>query len=517
MATNRFLDNIFETGRGSVSAEEAMVRHAWVEGLEQDDAEARLYAQKLIDWYNRDTAAIREYIKETAKPLFTKSADRWLIPVLNIVPRVVKRISLAYVQAPTRRLKQGDKEVPVGSDLWDRVYGPAGMFRLIDIDNKYKQMDRLSTLLNTLHVEVVPRAGAIDWDLHLRSGTTVVPDPADYLSLVKLAYRYCPMDPETLKLREGWVYWSEDIHAYRLDNGEWHGISLTDEAGDREGDNPYEGEIPIVAIRKVEQDDYWGAYGADLIEGVEHTHVQLCNMWFNAFMQSHGQPVGTNLKLPTGQKLVVGPDSPILVDGVTKDDVPPSLVFAKPDSETGAVQELLEWFIGKTGQAYGLPASAWSLDETPESGFAKFMNNIELLEDRDDSRTMWRKAEQELFAKSLMVWNRWAQEQGEKPLPDDLTLEIEFPPVKFPESPTEKTSRYLVAIKAGITSPVRYFMEEEGLPEDEAKKKAIAIATENEEIAGATVDMEAARMKKLDFGQNGPAAAGPKKPEPEKE
>lgn len=514
MAIDKFLDNIFETIRGGQeSNSELVVRAAWVEKLEQDEKEQRQYAEKLVAWYNRDTPAIRDYIRATAAPLFKKSSRRWLVPVLNVVPRIIKRISLGYVQPPTRRLKQGTNTVDVGSPLWEKVYGSEGVFRLIDINKKYKEMDRWSKLLNTIHVEVVPRRGAIDWDLHLRPGTSVIPDPADYLEFMKLAYAFNPMDPDTLKLREGWVYWSKDLHAYRLNNGEWHGISLTKEAGDAEGDNPYDGEMPIVAVRQVEQDDYWGAYGADLVEAVEHTHIQLCNMWFNAFMQSHGQPVGTNLKLPVGQKLVIGPDSPLLIDDVLKDDVPPSLVFAKPDSETSTVQEMIEWFIGSSGQCYGLPPGAWSLDETPESGFAKFMNNIELLEDRDDSRAMWLKVEQELFKKSLMVHNRWAKEtDGAELLPEDLTLEVEFPPVKFPESPTEKTTRYMVSINAGLSSPVRYFMEEEGLDEDEAKKKAEAIAIENAEIQAATTDMEAERMKKLDFGQN-----EPKKPEPKKE
>ena len=321
------------------------------------------------------------------------------------------------------------------------------------------------------------------------------------------------MDPDTLRLREGWVYWSRDLHAYRLDNGEWHGISLTSEAGDQEGDNPYEdGAMPIVTVRKIEQDDYWGTYGADFVEAVEQAHVQLCNMWFNAFMQNHGQPVGTNLQLEPGSELSVGPDSPIIVEGVLKDDVPPSLVFAKPDSETSTAQEMIEWFLGKAGQGYGLPPGAWSMDETPESGFAKFMNNIELLEDRDDSRAMWEKVEQELFAKSLMVWNRWAVDQGEQPLPDDLRLEVEFPPVKFPESPAEKATRYTLNIQAGLSSPVRYFMEEEGLDEDEAKEKAIAIQVENEEIRSATVEMEAERMTKLGFGP--PASELKEKGEP---
>ena len=149
MAIERFLNNIFQTVRGGLMSDaETVVWAAWVQKLEQDEKEQWLYAQKLVDWYNRDTAAIREYVKEAATPLFKKSSKSWLVPVLNVVPRVIKRISLAYIQAPTRRLLQGDTEVEVGSDLWERVYGVEGMFRLIDIDKKFKEMDRWSTLLN---------------------------------------------------------------------------------------------------------------------------------------------------------------------------------------------------------------------------------------------------------------------------------------------------------------------------------------------------------------------------------
>ena len=494
MALQKFYDNIFASLRAGVTSdEERIVYSAWVQQLEADEQAAREYAQKLVDWYNRDTAQVREHIRLTGNVLFKNSNALKLLPVLNAVPRIVKRISLAYVQPPVRRIFDGaSKEHVAGSAVWDAVYGPEGMYKNVDVEKMYKLMDRWSTLLNTLHVEVVPRGDAIDWDFHLRPSTTVLVDPGDYLQFVKLAYRYCPIDPDTLKPRFGWVYWSKDIHAYRLDNGEWHGVSIMD--GDAEGDNPYDGEMPIVTVRKIEQDDYWGSYGADLVEGVEQCHVQMANMWFNALMQSHGQPVGVNLNLPLGQNLVVGPDNPLLIDKVTKDDVEPSLTFAKPDSEVTSVRELVEWFIKEVGQGYGLPPGAWSLDEVPESGFAKFMNNIELLEDRDDSRAMWAKVEQELFTKSVMVYNRWAKEQAHKRLPEGLRLEVEYPPVQFPESPTEIATRYMLAIKAGISSPVRYFMEQEGLDENDAKAKAIKVREETQEVENSTLAEEAKRF-----------------------
>jgi hypothetical protein len=476
MARSGFFEEVF---RG-MTVGEALVRELWVAALEESDRAAREKAQRLLDYYNRDRDAIVKHLTEAARKTFGDQVSDWQWPTRNGVPRVMKRLSLAYISPPERLLMRKGKPLEPTSKEHELVFGPAGLYSGIDIDRKMKEADRYSTLLNTVHLEVVPRKGRIDWDIRLRPGVIIIEDPDDYLQFVKFAYEFNLLDPKTLKSRVGWVYWTEDEHKYLMKNGETVGMSLED------GSNPYGGRIPIVTVRKLIQDNYWGAFGSDLVDAFEQATLQLANLWENAFLQTHGQPVGTNLGLKPGQTLVTGCKNPILCENVGKDDVPPGLEFVSPEPKIVEVRDLVDWYIKSLGQDYGLPPSSWSLDEVAESGFAKFMNNIELFEDRDDSQTMWIKVEQDLFDKSRMVWNRWASENQVTPIPEDLDLQVTFQPVRLPESPTDKATRYTMGIKAGITSPVRYFMEEENLSREEAIAKAKEIDEENKMFGGAS-------------------------------
>lgn len=469
MARTGFFESIF----ADMTAAEAIVREAWLKQLEDEEKAACLAAQRLVDYYNRDRAAIVKYLTEAARKTFGNQVNDWQWPLINGVPRIMKRLSLAYMQPPERKLARGGEALDLTAKEYDLIFGEDGLYSAIDIDRKLKEADRYSTLLNTVHIEVVPRKGKIGWDIRLRPATMVVPDPDDYLEFLKFAYEFNPMHADTLRPRNGWVYWTADRHVYRMANGEEVGMSVED------GSNPYAGVIPIVTVRKIEQDDYWGCFGGDLVDGFEQALLQLGNLWETSFMQTHGQPFGVNLGLAKGETLVTGPKNPVLVNNVGRDDVTPSLSFVSPEAKIQEVRELIDWYVNACGLSYGLPPGSWSMDETPESGFSKFMNNIELFEDRADAQSMWIQIEQKLFDTSRMVWNRWAPENGAKRIPEDLELQVIFQPVKMPESPTDKASRYVVGIKAGITSAVRYFMDEEGLDREAAIAKAREIDEEN--------------------------------------
>lgn len=500
MAREGFFDAIF----AGMSYAGMLVHNAWIKDLEDSDKEARKEAQRLLDYYNRDRKAIVDHMKEAARKTFGDEVNDWQWPVVNGVPRVIKRLSLAYITAPERRVKRGDKVLETTTKEHALVFGEGGLYDGIDINRKMKEADRYSSLYNTVHFEIVPRKGRIDWDIRLRPGVIVVPDPDDYLQFANFAYEFNPMDPATLKARNGWVYWTPDEHKYIVASGETIGMSLDS------GENPYGGEIPIVTVRKLIQDDYWGSFGADLVDAFEQANLQLGNNWENGFMQTHGQAFAINLGIKPGQTLVTGPKNPINVEDVGREDFPPSLGFVKPDADIEVVLNMVEWLIKNCGQSYGLPPSAWSLDEVPESGFAKFMNNIELFEDREDGQAMWIEIERDAFRKSRMVWNRWSVENGAKQIPEDLELDITFPPVSMPENPSEKMTRYTMGIKAGVSSPVRYFMEEENLEREAAIAKAKEIEEENDMFKGS----ESGASDFLGEYLNGPK--GKKEPPPDK-
>lgn len=472
MAVGELVKRIFNTEEKNAAA---VVQASFIAALEAKDQEDRLNAQRLIDWYNRDRTAIIEHIATAARKSFEKTTD-WQFPVINGVPRTISRRSMAYRQPPVRDYTVAGEEVKDETPVHDAILG---MLEGVDVNRKMRALDRWSTLLNTVHAEVVHRKGLIDWDIRLRPNVTIVPDPEDFLEFAKFAYKWAPMDPETLIPVEGWVYWTDEMHAFVGKGGAWAGMS------NKEGTNPFrdaKGDpvIPIVTVRKLEDiSDYWGAFGADLVDATQAMNLQLGNMWETMQMQTHGQPFFVNVDLPGGATPVVGAKHAIVVKKVMKDEVPPSLTFPKPEPDLAEVQGVLDWFLKMNAGAYGLPPSAWSMDEQRLSGFAKFMDNIELMESREEEIENWEKVENELLAKSAIVWNTLNLGTA---VPLDIGVRLTFPEVKIPETPTERTTRWTLAISGGMASLVDYFQEEEGLDAKQAEEKALAVAEMNKKI-----------------------------------
>lgn len=455
------------------------VEHAWLDKLEADEQTARAAAQRLLDWYWDDKLKIEEHVTETAKKTFDpETLAEWQFVKLNGVRRVISRLSTAYLEAPERILVNAEgTELPKENPAYTAY---EAMFKGMDMDKKFKLFDRMSTLFNTIHVEVVPRGNAIDWDMRLRPISFVVPNPADEFQPERFAYEWNVVNPKDLAVREGWVLWSADNHVWIGAGGQEVGLSLEEKG------NPYDGVMPIVVIRREEQDDYWGQYAADVVDAFEQLTVQLGNLWENAIMQAHAQPFGINLNLPEGSKLRAGPKHPIMVDGVDKSKIEPRLDFVKPETDLDSVVAMLQWFLQASASAKGMPASAWAQEEKNLSGFAKLIDNLELLEIRTEDLPQWVGYEEALFAKSVMVWNRWDEvRDGAPAMPDGVGLKVVTKEVSFPEDPLEKATRQQMEIKMGILTAAHVIAERDGIPLEEAIEEAKNIAQIQKDIRSA--------------------------------
>jgi hypothetical protein len=474
MGVGILVKRIFET---SPVLPAAVTQAAFLDALEKKDSAERINAQRLINWYNRDRDEIVLHLKEAAGKK-VENVEDWSFPVINGVPRTIKRLSTVYKDPPTRDYFVGDKPAPEATlEKIDKMYSR------IDLDKKMVTLDRWSTLLNTVHAELVFRKGYIDIDVRLRPSVVIVPDPEDFLEFAAFAYRWEPMDPETLEPVKGWVYWTEEMHLFITGAGKMVGMS------NKEGTNPYKdpesGEplIPVVTVRKIEDiQDYWGRFGADLVDAQEAANVELGNMWETMGLQTHGWPVITNFGLPEGAVVKMGPKHPLVANKVTKEDHPPNVAFPKPDPDLGAVREVLDWFLRLNASAYGLPPSAWSLDEQALSGFSKFMDNIELLEAREEAVPQWQKIEADIFKKARIVYNYNAPDKDK--IPEEVKLKVTFPKPRIPESPTEEATRWALAIKSDLASLVDYFMGKEGLDRDSATERAKETVEANRELGG---------------------------------
>lgn len=456
-----------------------LVDRAWLDTLMKSEKTERTRAQLLLDWYQKDRDAIIGHLKTTAGKTFDATElGEWQWAMVNGVRRTIKRLAMAYKTPPVRVLTNADgRAIPEADPVYETY---KQMFQGMDMNKKFREFDRMAVLFNAIHVEVLLRNGAIDWDLKLRPISYVVPDPENVFQPYRFAYDYNMLNPKDMTVRKGTVVWSKEQHVWAGEGGGTElGLSLDN------GANPYQGELPIVVIRKEEQDDYWGeAIGQDIVDAFEQVSLQVANLWENMLFQTHSQPLGINLGLPQGSNLKTGPRNPLLVDGVGKDKERPSLEFLKPENDIERVMAVIDWYIKTTGSSEGLPPSAWSGEEKDLSGFAKLIDNFELLENREEEQPMWVGKEEELFETSKMVWNRWpgARPKDAQDMPEDVHLSVTFQPITFPQQPLEELGVLKLEIALNLNSAAHYLMKRDGISLDEAMKRVTEIAEVNKKL-----------------------------------
>lgn len=451
-------------------------------------------ADRLLSYYYRDRPEITGYIRDQASKTFGAESGDWQLPLINSVARTVKRLSMAYRKPPTRKYYRegaaGGKRVEIEPESDDfkkieRMYGG----NLKRLNRRFREMDAKRTLLNTIHVEPIYRNGQIDFDIHTAANVTVIETPGDYLSFDQWGAKMSFSDSDGKKA-EGWRYWDEELHAFLRDDGRLFPLIGNDIA------NPWKGQtlehsarpIPIVPLRKVEDRTYWGRYGADMVDAVEQSMIQLGNLWENVFLQAHGQAVAVNCGFDKdrtpGAKVKIGPKNPIAKDGVSKDDLPPDLKFAQPDPNITAIKEMVDWFITMNGSSYGLPPSAWAEEESALSGYAKAIDNLELTEQRDEELVDWIEVEQALHEWSVLIFNACHPKKDEH-VDENIRLDVLFDEVEFPKSPQEEALAWQTEITLlGTASPVDFLMKKHKISSrKEAMELAKSIAKENAELA----------------------------------
>lgn len=471
VAIEKLARGVFDEGREPTSTGSSLA--SWIKTIENAEQVERDDAQRYLDWYFRKRVEIIDALKVSAALTFSDVTE-WQWPIINGVRRTVSRISTTYKTSPVREYLTA-AEKPVDDKTADAI---ALMYSQCPRDVRLKKADRMATLLNTIHVEVVFRKGFIDWDIHLRPNSVVVADPEDPFALYKFAYSATFTNPDTLDDLEGWIYWSPSRHVFISEAGvevPWsdNGMGLNpykDAAG-----NPI---IPVTTVRKIEEDgDYWGRFGADLVDATQAANLLLANVWETAHLQSHGQPFMVNVETEDGKEVAVGAKHAVSVKNATKDEHPPTFEFVDPGANYNEARELIDWFIKMNGASYSQPPSAWALEETRLSGFAKFMDNIELMETREEQITEALIQEEQLWQHSRMVHNHWNEKNK---IPEDVIQVVTFPEAQIPESPTEKAEREAVEVANNVSSIVDQIMERYGIDDrKKAMKKAIEIAREN--------------------------------------
>lgn len=382
--------------------------------------------------------ALNFYNDKQVEDLYTLIARRWSEPdsfrlfFLNIVRKIVSKKAAVYARNPIRTVTGWDQ------GAFEALYQDAA------VNSVLKRANRLTELTKTTVVQV-------RWDGDGVALNTITPNIldavyADPRKPEKLVVTHIGLDatgqhakPEHTE----YSVWSADRYE-RLD---WRGQPIPVD-GNPDGVNPYR-IIPMVPIWSELPDDVFFIEGGDdLIEAQRAVNVGLVNLWKAVELQSHGQAWAAGIS--AADALRTGPDRAITlpVDG--------TFGFAAPNTPIAEVLSALEFVIKQTAVANSLAANVFEIDPRAESGAAKTVENIDLLEYRADQIEVYRQYESKLFEVIKRVVNTHAPGS----IPEAATIRVDFAEIHQTLDEQKSTEAARTRIDLGTWSPVDMLLRE---------------------------------------------------------
>lgn len=408
--------------------------------LESESEVARINtAQRLYDYYTGDAEQIVQHLSRAMSRTFLpEDINEFQMLYLPVTRRIIDKLCIVYKAGVRREL-----ESEAGTDTLNDLYNAS------DINRKQRQWYRWAKLFDTVLVQPVVRningVDTLQYDIHTPNKVTVKESPENYLIPEEVVYQIAARDGRGDPVLHT-VYWSADEH-YTLDE---NGDRIVDE-GNPQARNPYK-RLPFAVLRVRETENFWGE-GQTVLANVEEKVDILLVQWMDLMiMQSHGQPVFTNAKLEGD--VATGPKHPILLLPHLPDQ-PTRMEFLSPGARLAEIQSGVDWLIEKTAVMYGLAKTAE--EGQVASGFAKMLDNWDLMEQREEDTEILKAFERDLFEITRVVVNY------EKPagvvLPEGEEFSVTFEEYQYPVDPAVELTLKRDKMELGLWTPVDDLMD----------------------------------------------------------
>ena len=319
------------------------------------------------------------------------------IPIynVNLTKKLINRISLVYKDAPIR---------DVENDLYYDLTS--------DKDWKMKSFERIHNLLGTIAVHVCWEDDKFVY--HPIMNFVPVMDPYNPLKPIGLTY---PLNKATADWRNTeedlFVYWSADEHYMFNSSGKIIKVN-------EDNVNPY-GVLPFVFIQPNSMvDEFWNEGAMDIALGNKQIDLAM-TMLQHHIRTAGGQYViegrvdANNIQLGLNKVVVIDEGSMSNISSNTSiNDIKEGIQF---QLKTIAFNNNLNFDFGLSGS---------------KSGVALKIENLELLEAREDEVEKWRRAEKQIYEIERQVLS---VETGTQ-LSEDISLD--YAEVKFPDFERER-------------------------------------------------------------------------------
>ena len=338
------------------------------------------------------------------------------IPIynVNLTKKLINRISLVYKDAPIRDVEN------------DSYYTLTQ-----DKDWKMKSFERIHNLLGTIAIHIAWEDGAFKYNPIMNF--CPIMDPYNPLKPIGVTY---PLNKATGDWRQTkediYVYWSAEEH-YMFDSA-GKVIKINED-----NINPY-GVLPFAFIQPTHiVDEFWNEGAMDIALGNKQIDLAM------TMLQHHIRTAGGQFVIEgrvDANNIQLGLNKVVVVDEGNMSNI-------SSNTDVTSIKEGIEFqlktiaFNNNLNFDFGLSGS--------KSGVALKIENLELLEAREDEVEKWRRAEKDIYNIERQIL---AVETGQQ-LPDGITLD--YAEVKFPDFDRER-EEWDWKFKHGLADRYDYLM-----------------------------------------------------------
>jgi len=276
-----------------------------------------------------------------------------------------------------------------------------------------------------------------------------------------------------LKIEKFIVVWTDNQHF--IYDAELNKLPIEKNGYSNNFINPY-GTIPVATLW-LETTNTWGDPEYKLVE--HYAANSLINIWkdYVSFFHAGGIPVISNADVESldtddssnkrstkvhGMEIsssksektfTVSPDSLIQLNSEMAQ--PANFRFETPQSNLELLQNLIDWDTNKNLSLYNIPKNSFLINRVPESGYAKMIDEIEIVNARKRHLLSCVTMENELFQLLKIIFKY----HHNIDFPANSTLKVDYAEYDFVKSPSELSQEMELCIKYNIKSPIDYIME----------------------------------------------------------
>jgi hypothetical protein len=418
-------------------------------------ARDRMYEHQdmCIDYYqyNNTQSYIAEYFAGTLQeeiPLYC----------VNMTKRLIDRISLVYKNKPTRQIE-------------DERYQDL----IIDKDFTLKRIERIHNLLGTIALQVVWNDGKFNYIPRLEFEPVFdYDDPMNPIGIVYPVQR--AVDSLSVHGTDEFVYWDKEQHFKFDSNGKVEKIN-------EDNVNPY-GILPFVFIQPNSQVDEFINVGRGKDIATANQQVDIAMTMLQHHIRKAGGQYVIEGNVETNN-IELGLNKVVVIDDGNMTNLNPNVNIneimegIKFQLQQVAINHHLTFDFGLSGS---------------KSGVALKIENLELLEAREDDVEKFNRLEKDIYSIEKAI----ADSEDNLSLPDDFT--INFTEIEFPDFEKER-EEWDWKFFHGIADVIDYMMfkDPDGFPTREDAEQYLA----ERRVSNSNVKNGATQEKSIfKFGKN---------------